>query len=276
MRFRIQHQTVYTYEAPVFLAPQVVRLKPRSDAAQQLLSFEIRVDPQPAGLSESLDLDGHAAHQMWFEGLTDHLKIETVSDVETIRANPFDFLWQGPERLPLAYDRTHQRALFPYLQNEAGPDVEALASRVASQAGGEPLAFLPTLNLAIHKACRQVFRLEGDPMPADETLRRGEGSCRDLTMVFLEAARTQGFAGRFVSGYYAEPNVDSHELHAWAEVYLPGGGWRGYDPSNGLAAAERHIAGAAAADPKLAAPLSGSLLGHGKAHLETSVRVEEL
>ena len=101
-----------------------------------------------------------------------------------------------------------------------------------------------------------------------------EGSCRDLAQVFLEASRSKGFAARFVSGYVAYEEEDQRELHAWAEVYLPGGGWRGFDATTGLAVMEQHIVLARSAQAANAAPLSGSFRGAGIAKLSTEVRIK--
>ncbi len=107
-----------------------------------------------------------------------------------------------------------------------------------------------------------MIREHGAPRPGEDTLARKEGSCRDLTLLFIEACRSLGIAARFVSGYHAgAPDQGPRYLHAWAEVYLPGAGWRGYDPSHGLAVAQQHVAIAAAATPQLAAPVSGKVRG---------------
>src|SRR5581483_76246 len=129
----------------------------------------------------------------------------------------------------------------------------------------------------IHESIRRIVREVGAAHAPEETLRRGDGSCRDLTVLYLAVARAAGFAGRFVSGYYAPAGRTSgHELHAWAELYVPGGGWRGFDPTAGLAVADRHIAIAFASQPELAAPVRGSLLGSGTTELTTEVEVTEV
>jgi transglutaminase-like putative cysteine protease len=129
----------------------------------------------------------------------------------------------------------------------------------------------------LHAMLGRVERPEGEPLAPEETLRRGEASCRDQTLLFMETCRSLGYAARFVSGYYyAGPESDDHELHAWAELYLPGGGWRGFDPTSGLAAGEAHIAIAAAIQPRMAAPVSGSIRGRGSSSLHTHVALEQV
>jgi transglutaminase-like putative cysteine protease len=102
----------------------------------------------------------------------------------------------------------------------------------------------------------------------------GEGSCRDLTVLYLAIARSQGFAGRFVSGYHVSPGTDgAHDLHAWPEIYVPGGGWRGFDPTTGLAVADLHVGVAVGALPQQAAPVSGTYVGDATSELETYVEI---
>jgi transglutaminase-like putative cysteine protease len=126
----------------------------------------------------------------------------------------------------------------------------------------------------LYKTIAKVVREQGEPLRPDETLRRGEASCRDLTVLFLAVARACGFAGRFVSGYYAGvAEREEYELHAWPELYIPGGGWRGFDPTAGLAVAGRHVALAYAPTADLAMPVQGSYRGDAAAHMSTEVEI---
>ncbi len=116
-----------------------------------------------------------------------------------------------------------------------------------------------------------IVRLEGEPQPPLVTLNQGQGACRDFTVLFHEVCRLVGLAGRFVSGYFGgEPELEERHLHAWAEVYLPDLGWRGYDPMNGVAVADQHIAVAAAATPYLAPPVTGTSRGPGPSSTMTT------
>jgi transglutaminase-like putative cysteine protease len=140
--------------------------------------------------------------------------------------------------------------------------VDRFAETIAREVDGRTLPFLTALCGRIHDTCAYVIREDGDPLPGEETLARGAGSCRDLAVLFMDACRARGIAARFVSGYQeGRSPQDRSDMHAWSEVYLPGGGWRGYDPTLGLAVADRHIALASAAVPQLAAPISGSFRG---------------
>ena len=278
MRIGVRHQTTYRYSNEVYLGPQVVRLKPRSDASQQLVNFEATIQPPPSGLTENTGAEGNLELLAWFDGPMDALEIETSSIVDTLRPNPFDFIWLGDRRLPLDYGEELNQALLPYrFVVPLAASVKEMASRIAVEAGEDAQAFSSALVGAIHGTCRHVVRLEGDARSPEETLARRAGSCRDLTELFNAIARSAGFAARFVSGYWAAPDQERFELHAWSELYLPGGGWRGFDPSSGFAVGDRHIAVASGPRPKDAAPLSGAYYGtDATAKLAASVHIEVL
>jgi transglutaminase-like putative cysteine protease len=147
---------------------------------------------------------------------------------------------------------------------------------IASQAQGETLRFLSLLTEQIYRDWDIDIREEGDPYPPEETFQTRRGACRDVAVMFVECCRLQGIAARFVSGYQ-EGDQDAAErfMHAWAEVYVPGGGWRGYDPTHGLAVADRHIAVAAAADARFAAPIEGAVRGTGAtSRIEAEIKIE--
>ncbi|MBM3277498.1 MAG: transglutaminase family protein [Candidatus Handelsmanbacteria bacterium] len=125
--------------------------------------------------------------------------------------------------------------------------------------GGDTLRFLRSLNTHLHQHWGQLFRADGDPWHPERTLLERQGACRDLAVLFMAACRCQGLPARFVSGYQADaPLEEAHQLHAWAEVYLPGAGWRGYDPAQGLTVAERHVALAAGPTYELGRPTEGT------------------
>ena len=146
-----------------------------------------------------------------------------------------------------------------------------------TRAGWSTLTFLSALAQRLFETCRVVVRIDGPPLDSATTLRAREGSCRDLAVLFCDACRSLGLAARFVSGYEREAaSEDRAYMHAWSEVFLPGGGWRGWDPSRGLAVSTSHVAVAAAREPSLAAPISGSYSGPAGAPMdvEISMRIE--
>ena len=275
--FEVQHETQYTYSEPVHLGRHTLRLRPISDANQHLHRFDVAVSPEPAGTSALSDLDGNYATAVWFEEPTRELSITTQSIVETLRANPFDYLWQGDASLPLRYSPAFAEALGLFRASMVPAPVQALGEEVAQAALGNAQAFPLELARLLHERFPRVIRQHGDPWDADVTLQRGEGSCRDLSVLFMAVARSQGFAARFVSGYNTVPGSnDEHDLHAWAELYMPGGGWRGFDPTTGFAVADRHVAIAAGALAEQAAPVSGTYTGGATSRLETWVSISEV
>ena len=268
MLFRIRHSLHYRYDRPVFLEPLTVRLTPRQDSSQQLVHHNLEVEAAPSGRSAGLDADGNACEVVWFDDLRQSLHLTVTMEVETLRDNPFDWIITDPAvaTLPARYDAAASLSLGPFLAREpVDPAVATWAAELAVGVEGATAPFLMALADAIHQGFHHVGRPDGDPMEPAETLAGRSGACRDTAMLYVAACRSQGLAARFVSGYsmHHPPEVTEQELHAWAEVYLPGAGWRAYDPSLGLAVADGHVVLAAAPDHRLAAPLSGSYRGTG-------------
>ncbi|MBF2077919.1 MAG: transglutaminase family protein [Synechococcales cyanobacterium T60_A2020_003] len=273
MRYQITHQTAYIYSEPVALAPHMLRLRPRSDANQQLHRFDLSIEPAPVGQSAMIDLDGNSIHKVWFSDTpVSELLITTVSEVETLCTNPFAYLLDPwAVNLPPAYSDSPPLGLQPYLAGYLSkipgaidPVAAQLAQEVWYEVSGNTVAFLSTLNQRIYEHCGYTIRETGGPFPPGVTWTKKSGSCRDVSVLFMEACRAMGLAARFVSGYQ-EGDVDTNDrhLHAWAEVYLPGAGWRGFDPTHGLAVSDRHIALVACPHPQDAAPITGTLLKGG-------------
>ena len=267
VNFRIRHETEYRFSAPAFLEPHTVRLSPRSDGATIVGNSSILVDPAPATHSRHLDAEGNVVDQLHFSGLHPRLLITTESNVTTTRGNPFDFVpLERATSLPIAYTAAERSVLAPYLQVSQHPKVDAFARSWVDSSPRPALVsqLLSDLNEKLSSGHRTVVRPEGDPFSPDVSLETRDLSCRDFAVLFVAVCRALGIAARFVSGYQAgDPEQDIRDLHAWSEVYLPGGGWRGYDPTLGLAVADEHVAVAAAAHPADAAPVSGSYRGTG-------------
>jgi transglutaminase-like putative cysteine protease len=269
LHFKIEHTTTYTYSQPVRLEPHDVRLCPRSDAAQRLESLDLQVTPTPLQQSPIIELDGNTIVKLWFAPEpTSQLIVTVRSQVETLCPNPFNYLLEPwAQTLPLNYPASMLSQLTPYLCGPIWRGVDAavatLAEEVSLAVNGNVSLFLTELNQRIHHHCKYVIRETGAPFPAGYTWSQGYGSCRDLAVLFMEACRSVGLAARFVSGYqcFADPAPDHvFQLHAWAEVYLPGAGWRGFDPTQEAGAvADRYIALVASADPRDTAPLPGSI-----------------
>ncbi|HEY9299906.1 MAG TPA: transglutaminase family protein, partial [Phormidium sp.] len=197
-------------------------------------------------------------------------------EVETFRENPFDYIIEPYAlKLPIDYPTSLLTQLSPYLQREFPGNVDPIATQIAQEiwfaTSGQTTIFLSKLNQHIYENCNYLVRETGEPLPAGITWNQKSGSCRDFVVLFMEVCRAVGLAARFVSGYQeGDLYQKERDLHAWVEVYLPGAGWRGYDPTHGLAVSDRHIALVASAFPNYTAPISGSFSPPGTHFTMTS------
>ena len=263
MDYEITHITTYTYDRAVRLAPHTIRLRPRADVTQTLHKFELIIAPQPQQVLENIDLDGNNLINVLFDDRQiTKLQITTRSQVTTHRNNPFNFLLEpGATQLPIDYLSSLDRQLNPYLKSHLiDPIAYQLAQEIWIESHGDSLNFLNTLNQAIYQQCSYLLREQGEPFPPGITWTQKAGSCRDSTVLFMAVCRAIGLAARFVSGYeQGDPNQGDNHLHAWVEVYLPGAGWRGYDPTHGLAVSDTHIALVASPYSDQTTPISGNI-----------------
>ncbi len=279
MLLSARHVTRYRYSAPVRCEPLIVRLRPREDASQRLLSYSLTIAPEPVCLSQFLDFEGNVVSQARFGELTELMEITVHWQVQTLRANPFDFLLQaGAERLPLSPPEV-ESSMWPMYSTPLEPHdrVMELAHQIACLSQHGSIEFLCRLANRINQTHEKIVRHDGPPWSPAETLSRGIGSCRDLALLFIEACRAMGIPARFVSGYALgdDPAAERH-LHAWAEAYLPGAGWRGFDPMSGLAICDRYVAVAASRIPEGAAPTTGSFRSNtATGTLEVEVEIDE-
>lgn len=279
MVFEVAHTTRFKYREPVGLEPMTIRLRPRADRAQQLRWFEMKLDPAPAGSTEMTDLEGNDVTRVWFDRPASSLLLTTRLTAETLRSNPFDYLVLEPARLalPMSYPHEPPGALDRYRVPSGDLETHTLACTLMDRAGHTAADFLTLLTTRLAEQITQEVRPEGDALPAAQTLERGRGSCRDVAVLFADICRSVGLAARFVSGYQeGDPDIEEKYLHAWAEVYLSGVGWRGYDPSLGYAVADRHLAVAAAPAAQGAAPTEGSYRGNALSTIEADLQVKVL
>lgn len=280
MKYRIRHTLRYRYSKPVFVEPMTLRICPRVDSHQRLLDFEQRIFPDPLGLNACSDLEGNPIQNIWFSELTDQLMISATSTVEIDRGNPFAFLLREDSTvLPVVLnDLESQMTLAHRTPQFVSHRAQDLAREVLNETKRQALPFLTRLCAVIQERCLSVVRLFGPPLNPDETLRRGTGACRDVSMVFIEACRWVNLPARFVTGYFWDENqTEQQNLHAWAEVYLPGGGWVGFDPSTGLAVTDRHVAVTSSSHPSLTSPTSGTYRGNEvKGELQAQVIIRPL
>lgn len=274
MHFKVKHHIEYKYSKPVFLEPQVIKLYPKSNNNQLLKHFNILVSPEPFCTSKHTDAEGNAVFQYWFQDLTEQLSVEIDLEAQTLRSNPFDYLTDPfAETLPVNYGQLKEyKLLKPYIEkpSEKSEDdykiLKAYSDSIASETDFDTGQFLISLTKNLFTEIEYQEREEGNPYPATYTLKEKRGSCRDLSVLFNALCRIQGLACRFVSGYHLlkdnnRKQVNNNNLHAWSEVYIPGGGWRGYDPTQGYATDDRYLIVASSLKAELATPILGTFRG---------------
>ena len=272
IKVAIRHNTEYEYDRLVTLSPHVMRLRPAPHSRTSVHSYSLKVEPGKHFINWQQDPFGNYLARFVFPEKTRSLIIHVELIAEMTVINPFDFfLEESAEKYPFVYDKQLLRDLAPYLEiHEHGPELKKWLSGV--DINKKPIVdFLVMLNQRLQKDIDYLVRMEPGVQTCEETLKRKSGSCRDSAWLFVQISRHLGLAARFVSGYLVQltadvkaldgpsgPAQDFTDLHAWAEVYLPGAGWVGLDPTSGLFAAEGHIPLACTPEPVSAAAVTGA------------------
>ncbi len=272
MRFRIEHESLYRYDVPVQLGEHVIRLTPRPGTVQ-LVMRRLVVEPLPISSREEGDGFGNAITRVAFQGTTQSLRVSSQLELDTLLPPPLNHALTA-----LPYYAPPGDELWAYRGTGFHPSVQDFANSLARDSRQDPIAFLDHLTQTLYARTDRHVRPSGDARAAHETLALGSGACRDLTVLFMDACRSQGMAARFVSGYQAQaqtPDGQRH-LHAWAEVCLPGVGWRAWDPTHGVRVADGHVALCAAPHQAATMPIEGGFFFQGatvNSTLDHSVRI---
>ena len=287
----LYHKTRYRYDRLVSLGPQTVRLRPAPHSRARILSYSLKISPPKHFINWQQDPQSNYLARLVFPEQTEEFLVEVDLVAEMAVQNPFDFFLEpDAERYPFEYDPALDHELAPFQKKcwltpkftkylatirkdvlgETKRPIKKQREVIPFERKPRTIDFLVAANRRLWKDIKYTIRLEPGVQTPEQTLEKLSGSCRDSAWLLCQLLRHYGFAARFVSGYLIQLKADVKsldgpsgaekdftDLHAWAEVYLPGAGWIGFDPTSGLLAGEGHIPLACAPDPTSAAPITG-------------------
>jgi uncharacterized protein (DUF2126 family)/transglutaminase-like putative cysteine protease len=283
----IYHLTHYIYDKPVILSPQVIRLRPAPHSKTKVLSHSLRVSPEGHFVNLQQDPYGNYLARYVFPEPVTELKIEVDLVADMTVYNPFDFfVEESAEYWPFAYPEELREDLSIYMKPEpAGPEFQAFLDTL-DRSKQKTIDMVVALNARLQNQIGYVIRMEPGVQSPEDTLTFALGSCRDTGWLLVETLRHLGLAARFVSGYLIQlapdlksldgpsgTEVDFTDLHAWCEVYIPGAGWIGLDPTSGLLTGESHIPLAATPHFRNAAPITGGYFGQAETEFAFDMKV---
>ncbi len=278
-RYKILHRTYYNFSGAVSLGPHTFLLRPREDHDLRIESSSLTITP-PATLRWHRDVEGNSVAIATFDSPTQQLLVESKAIIQQYNEEPLEFLVEDYAiHYPFRYPTDDKILLSPYMTLPKDKTQQQLAEWIAHfWKPGEAIqtyTLLQRVATYIYQTLSYRIREEPGVQTIAETLSFGTGSCRDFAALFMQTARCLGLASRFVSGYlYALPSTTNFgATHAWAEVYLPGAGWKGFDPTLGKIAGTDHIAVAVARLPESVPPIAGSFVGMPGSSMDVGVWV---
>ena len=279
MKLGVRYETAYRYAAPVHFSRHELRLFPRGDVFTRILRLRFETNTR-AHIRFGRDLFDNCVASCSFPEPASELRFELELDLGLQKRNPFDFILAPvAETLPLSYPIEQRAVLAPFLRQEIGAPLLIPRWEAPSAPAPRPtVATLVELNERLHECVGYERREEGPARSPNETLRRGKGACRDVAVVLAAVLRQLGLAARLTSGFLREADAETKRaegsLHAWTEVYLPGAGWIGMDPTNGIFCNHNFITAAVGIEPADVTPIDGAFYQRGPTAARMTSRLE--
>jgi transglutaminase-like putative cysteine protease len=280
MILEVEHQLSYSYSDYVGLNPHYFFLSPKPTPYQYLIIHELGILPKPDLLNKNIDQEGNIQHVCFINQRLKTFEVSSKFSIKTDNFKGLNFVFFPFEcaKIPFKYPQRMEKYVEFILNSKVISDqVKEYAFSVAEKANYNTIDFLMEVTTQIHKNFRYISRERGDAVSADETLKSRSGSCRDFSVFMMEVCASVGILARFVSGYLYGSELHQHDLHAWVEVLLPGGGWRGFDPTEGRVVDKNYIALAASIESAGLNPVRGTFRasGHVDSVLNTLVTIKE-
>lgn len=277
-RLRIKHQTEYIFPVTVTLKPHRLLLRPREGHDVRIESSKLEISPAYT-IKWQRDLFDNSLAVVTFIESSNRLIITSEVIIQHYTHAPYDFVLEPyATNYPFMYLQNEQIDLATFQQPIFTAEIPIINEwlQQSELIGDDTFSILVNLNKTIKQQFSYRIREEAGVQSPAQTLADGSGSCRDYATLFIEACRCLGLASRFVSGYLHAPATEAGNAttHAWAEVYLPGTGWKGFDPTTGVVTADQHIAVAVARDPESVPPVAGSFIAQGTVKPTMKVNVQ--